>query len=288
MNAPGVEDGRAFILNAEFLRDSLIALGYTVDRIYDTKLSNVDYSGDPTPRGFADTTSLPNSLRAPYPWDGNAEDIIGAINEGRSLFFHIDHGYTGGWGHPPFSSANANSLTNGQLQTILFNFNCSSGGFDSPLAFSEKLLRRAGGGAVGVFGWTRMSNTKYYRALIEGTLGALWPGTLPSYGDGSTKARLGDPTLEARVANPFALPREIEVTPLARSLTILYGEEAAMITAWQLSRDGEVAPIGRGMVRDGVAHLNFVVPPRPDVPVNLFATKPNAIGVAFVFSAPRE
>jgi hypothetical protein len=30
------------------------------------------------------------------------------------------------------------------------------------------------------------------------------------------------------------------------------------------------------------------VPPRPDVPVNLFATKPNAIGVAFVFSAPRE
>ena len=36
------------------------------------------------------------------------------------------------------------------------------------------------------------SKTKYYRALIEGTLGALWPATLPSYCDGSVNARLGD------------------------------------------------------------------------------------------------
>ena len=136
------------------------------------------------------------------------------------------------------------------------------------MAFAEKLLRRSGGGAVGVFGWTRMSNTMYYRALIEGTLGALWPGTLPSYGDGSVKSRLGDlfnfskiymaykhaswnpnasdgpntlnhvrlyhffgdPTLEARTDDPYELPHDIVLIPLPDYLHINYAEEGALIT----------------------------------------------------------
>jgi peptidase C25-like protein len=319
----GTEDGRSFILNAEFLRDSLMGLGYTVDRIYDTKLDNTEYTGDPTPRRFADTTSLPDELLPPFAWDGNAQDVIAAINAGRTLFFHIDHGYTGGWGHPAFSTSNVDSLTNGNLQTILFNFNCSSGGFDSPVAFAEKLLRRAGGGAVGVFGWTRMSNTKYYRALIEGTLGALWPATLPSYGDGSVKARLGDlfnfskiymaykhaswnvnsadgpntlnhvriyhffgdPTLEARTGNPFQLPDNIELIPLPDYLHIGYPEDGAVITAWQDSRDGGAVPIARAVVRGGVARLTFVIAPEPGLRINVIATKPNAIARLFSVDA---
>ena len=325
VNVGGTEDGRAFILNAEFLRDSLMGLGYEVDRIYDTALDNAEYMGDPTPRRFADTTSLPNDLQPPFAWDGNAQDVIDAINAGRTLFFHIDHGYTGGWGHPAFSSANVDSLTNGNLQTILFNFNCSSGGFDSSVAFSEKLLRRAGGGAVGVFGWTRMSNTMYYRALIEGTLGALWPSTLPSYGDGSVKARLGDlfnfskiymaykhaswnvnsadgpntlnhvriyhffgdPTLEARTEYPFHLPDQIELIPFPDFIHIGYPVEGAMITAWQESRNGGALPIGRGIVRDGVARLAYVTAPVPGQRISLFATKPNAIGRSFRIDAAR-
>ena len=260
----------------------------------------------------------------PFAWDGNAQDIIGAINEGRTLFFHIDHGYTGGWGDPAFSKTNVDSLTNAAFQTILFNFNCSSGGFDSSVAFAEKLLRRSGGGAVGVFGWTRMSNTKYYRALIEGTLGALWPGTLPSYGDGSVKARLGDlfnfskiymaykhaswnpnapdgpntlnhvrlyhffgdPTLEARTDDPYELPHDIVLIPLPDYLHINYAEEGALITAWQDSRGG-VVPIGRAIVRGGVARLNFVEAPDPSRPINVFATRPNAIGRSFTINAQR-
>ena len=323
-NLKGVEDGRRFILNAEFLRDSLQGLGYSVDRIYNSRVTNSDYTADPTPKRFGDQTSLPGDLMPPFAWDGNAQDIIGAINEGRTLFFHIDHGYTGGWGDPAFSKTNVDSLTNAVFQTILFNFNCSSGGFDSSVAFAEKLLRRSGGGAVGVFGWTRMSNTKYYRALIEGTLGALWPGTLPSYGDGSVKARLGDlfnfskiymaykhaswnpnapdgpntlnhvrlyhffgdPTLEARTDDPYELPHDIVLIPLPDYLHINYAEEGALITAWQDSRGG-VVPIGRAIVRGGVARLNFVEAPDPSRPINVFATRPNAIGRSFTINAQR-
>jgi len=324
-NLKGVEDGRRFILNAEFLRNSLQGQGYGVDRIYNTRVTNGDYTADPTPRRFGDQTNLPGDLMPPFAWDGNAQDIIGAINEGRSLFFHIDHGYTGGWGDPAFSKSNVDSLTNGQLQTILFNLNCSSGGFDSPVAFAEKLLRRAGGGAVGVFGWTRMSNTGYYRALLEGTLGALWPGTLPSYGDGSVKNRLGDlfnfskiymaykhaswnfnapdgpntlnhvriyhffgdPTLEARVENPFKLDDNIVLIPFPDFLDIHYGEEGALVTAWQEAGDGSVMPIGRATVRNGVARLDVIASPAAGRPINLFATKPNAIGRAFSVNATR-
>ena len=323
-NLKGVEDGRRFILNAEFLRDSLQGLGYSVDRIYNSRVTNGDYTADPTPKRFGDQTSLPGDLMPPFAWDGNAQDITGAINEGRTLFFHIDHGYTGGWGDPAFSKTNVDSLTNAAFQTILFNFNCSSGGFDSSVAFAEKLLRRSGGGAVGVFGWTRMSNTKYYRALIEGTLGALWPGTLPSYGDGSVKARLGDlfnfskiymaykhaswnpnasdgpntlnhvrlyhffgdPTLEARTDDPYELPHDIVLIPLPDYLHINYAEEGALITAWQDSRGG-VVPIGRAIVRGGVARLNFVEAPDPSRPINVFATRPNAIGRSFTINAQR-
>ena len=323
-NIKGVEDGRRFILNAEFLRNSLQGLGYTVDRIYNSRVTEAGYTADPTPRRFGDQTNLPADLMPPFAWDGNAQDIIGAINEGRTLFFHIDHGYTGGWGDPAFSKTNVDSLTNAALQTILFNFNCSSGGFDSSVAFAEKLLRRSGGGAVGVFGWTRMSNTKYYRALIEGTLGALWPGTLPSYGDGSVKARLGDlfnfskiymaykhaswnpnasdgpntlnhvrlyhffgdPTLEARTDDPYELPHDIVLIPLPDYLHINYAEEGALITAWQDSRAG-VVPIGRAVVRGGVARLTFVEAPDASRPINVFVTRPNAIGRSFTIGAQR-
>jgi hypothetical protein len=193
------------------------------------------------------------------------------------------------------------------------------------VAFAEKLLRRAGGGAVGVFGWTRMSNTGYYRSLLEGTLGALWPGTLPNYGDGSVKNRLGDlfnfskiymayqhaswninsadgpntlnhvrlyhffgdPTLEARVENPFKLPDDIVLIPFPDFLDIHYGEEGALVTAWQEAGDGSVMPIGRAPVRGGVARLDLVARPEAGRAITLFATRPNAIGRSFSIDMTR-
>jgi hypothetical protein len=129
---PGVEDGRAFITNAEYLRNQLLNRGYDVDRIYNTNTKYAsDYAGDPTPMAFADQSPLPAALLPPFPWDGDAADVTAAINAGRALFFHIDHGGISGWGDPPFGNTGVPSLINGELLPVLFNMNCSSGNFES-------------------------------------------------------------------------------------------------------------------------------------------------------------
>ena len=74
--------------------------------------------------------------------------------------------------------------------------------------------------------------------------------------------------------------------PLPDYLHINYAEEGALITAWQDSRGG-VVPIGRAIVRGGVARLNFVEAPDPSRPINVFATRPNAIGRSFTINAQR-
>jgi hypothetical protein len=316
---PGVEDGRAFITSAEYLRNQLLGRGYAVDRIYNTNLKySPDYEEDPTPKAFANQTPLPQDLLPPFPWDGDAADITSAINAGRSLFFHIDHGGTSGWGDPPFNTGNVPSLTNGELLPVLFNLNCSSGNFEYA-SFSERILKRSGGGAVGVFGWTRMSNTLYYFNLLRGSLDALFPDTLPSFGNGSAKHRLGDlfnhskifmatqhaglspndpgfpnavnharlyhlfgdPTTEVWTENPFRLPTDIVLIPEFDFIDVEYAVEGAVITALQQGRAG-LLPIGRAPVVGGVAHLAFVNPPEPETPLMLSASVPNAVSTVLV------
>lgn len=317
--APGVEDGRAFITSAEYLRNQLLGRGYGVDRIYNTNTKYTpDYVGDTTPKAFADQSPLPAALLPPFPWDGDDTDITSAINAGRSLFFHIDHGGTSGWGDPPFNTGNVPSLTNGELLPVLFNMNCSSGNFESA-SFSERILKRSGGGAVGVFGWTRMSNTLYYFNLLRGSLDALFPDTLPNYGNGSAKHRLGDlfnhskifmaiqhaglspndlafpnavnharlyhlfgdPTTEVWTDNPFPLPTDIVLVRAFDFIDVEYRVEGAIITALQQGAAG-LLPIGRATVVGGGARLNFINPPEPDVPLMLSASLANAVSEVLV------
>jgi len=321
---PGVEDGRAFITNAEYLRNQLLGRGYAVDRIYNTNTDYMPgYTGDPTPLAFADQTSLPAELLPPFPWDGDAADVTAAINAGRALFFHIDHGGTSGWGNPPYGSGNVPSLVNGELLPVLFNMNCSSGNFESA-SFSERILKQPGGGAVGVFGWTRMSNTLYYFNLLRGSLDALFPDTLPNYGNGSPKHRLGDlfnhskifmaikhaglspndpafpnavnharlyhffgdPTTEVWTESPFRLPTDIVLIPAFDFIDVQYAVEGAVITALQQGRAG-LLPIGRATVVGGGARLNFVVPPEPGVPLMLSASLPNAVSTVLIANESR-
>lgn len=316
---PGVEDGRAFITNAEYLRNQLFNRGYNVDRIYNTNTKYApDYGGDPTPMAFANQSPLPADLLPPFPWDDDGADVTSAINAGRSLFFHIDHGGTSGWGDPPFGNSSVPSLSNGELLPVLFNMNCSSGNFESA-SFSEGILKRSGGGAVGVFGWTRMSNTAFYYNLLQGTLDALFPDTLPNYGDAFAKHRLGDlfnhskifmaiqhaglspndpafpntvnharlyhlfgdPTMEVWTDNPFQLPTDIVLIPEFDFIDVEYEVEGAVITALQQGAAG-LLPIGRATVFGGVAHLGFVAPPDPDRALMLSASLPNAISAVLI------
>jgi len=322
---PGVEDGRAFITNAEYLRNQLLGRGYAVDRIYTTNTDYMpEYTGDPTPLAFADQTPLPAELLPPFPWDGDAADVTAAINGGRTLFFHVDHGGTSGWGNPSYSTGNVPSLVNGELLPVLFNLNCSSGNFESA-SFSERILKQPGGGAVGVFGWTRMSNTLYYFNLIRGSLDALFPDTLPNYGNGAPKRRLGDlfnhskifmaikhaglspndpafpnavnharlyhffgdPTTEVWTDSPFRLPTDIVLIPEFDFIDVGYAVEGAVITALQQGRAG-LLPIGRAPVVGGHAHLDFVTAPEPGTPLMLSASLPNAVSAVLVASASRS
>jgi hypothetical protein len=316
---PGVENGRRFILNAEFLRDSLMEIGYDVQRIYNTSTAYPEtppYLGDTTPRYFGDSTALPEELNPDngFSWSGGTQDIISAINEGRAFVFHIDHGYTGGWVDPALSQSNVASLSN-TFPPVVFDMDCSSGNFEAT-CFAEIVLKPATAGAIGVFGWTRMSNTAYYRSLLEGILYALWPGSFPQFGNDSVNHRLGDvlnyskiymaqqkagtnpqtddyknavnhvrlyhlmgdPMLEPWTLHPFQLTKEIEVTllPDFNLIEIHYSEEEAIITVQQQMVDGSIQPISRGVIKNGVAQLNIVLPLGTG-PLLLSASKSNAL-----------
>jgi hypothetical protein len=323
MGAPGVENGRRFIMNAEFLRQQLLGRGYAVDRIYNTNTKyHPEYTLDPTPLAFANQTPLPDELLPPsgFMWPGSAAEITAAFNAGRSLFFHVDHGGTTGWGDPSFNTNHLSGLSNGALLPVLFNLNCSSGNFEEN-SFSERILRLAGGGAVGVSGWTRMSNTMYYGALIEGTLDALWPDTLPAFGSDTIAHRrlgdlfnhsrlymatvhgglapgnagfnnainhvrlyhaFGDPTLEIWTSEPFHLPQFTAIDRRPEFLFLPYPVDGAIVTVLQQTRSG-VLPVGRAVAADGSVRVMFFRTPEADAPLMVTATLPNAVGVTAIF-----
>ena len=313
----GVEDGRSFILNAEYLKGELEGHAFVVDRIYDKGTShNPEYKGDPTPRYFGNSTPLPPDL-APgsgFAWKGSTTDITNAFNEGRLFMFHVDHGWSQGWVDPAFSTAALSSLTNSTMQPVVFDFDCSSGDFEDA-SFTEQIVRLASGGAVAAFGFTSMSNTMYDRPLIEGTLDAVWPDTISTYGTNDSLTRLGDifdhsksymatvmdnpqkqsntvnhirlyhlfgdPSMQVWTGYPRPLTLTIKANPLPSFIDIHYDEDGAVVTALQRSAGGYV-PIGRGVVRNGSAQLTYIVQPQAGIPIQYTAGRSNALAVALV------
>ena len=319
--ATGVPDGtegNPFIQPAEAIRDELEADGKSVDRIYaEDKTANPDYTGSTTPASYFDQTPLPADLQPPFSWNGTAADVVAAVNAGRFLLVHIDHGWSGGWGLPGFTTANISSLTNGPLLSLVLSINCSSGYFDNEtdgtgnagVYFAESLIRKVDGGAVGVIAGTRMTNTVWNAYLAQGFVDALFPDLLPSFGSSNPENRLGDvlnhgklaaiaaygiagngqnhlalynafgdPTQETWTASPFLLPHEYFAEEKPFELEVHYGVDGATITALQQTREGPL-PIGRAVVHDGVAHVAFFTDPAADIPIQLSASMANAVDV---------
>lgn len=210
------DDGRtvrSFIETAELVRDELSGLGYNVERIYSAGTGyEPDYVAagrDTTPRKYRNGAALPADL-APgsgFGWNGSSNDVINAINEGRFLMFHRDHGGVNGWSSPSFRNSHLNSLTNGSKLPVVYSVNCASGLFDNETLnpgaqawnygtsvnnsyWAENILRMDGG-AVGVIGDTRNSPTWANSALARGLFDATWPGVVPQGGANSIR-RLGD------------------------------------------------------------------------------------------------
>jgi hypothetical protein len=180
-------EDRFFIKTSEVVRDFLLLQGYSAERCYNkTSGSNpcCYYYGDPLPPGLT--------------WNGNATQISNAINNGVFIVNHRDHGSTNGWGDPQYGVSNVNSLTNGDKLPVVFSLNCETGWFDNEtdasgygtpttaVYFCEAFQRKANGGAVGVFGATRVSYSGFNDELCKGLYDAMWTYFDPTYPNGSS------------------------------------------------------------------------------------------------------
>lgn len=198
-------DTRWFAELTEQVRNHAQAKGLSVKRIY-----TADASANPLT--WRSGLAVPAELRKPgFAWDGNAADIVSALNVGTSLLYHRDHGGWNGLGHPSFKTndLNAVSVVNNQYP-VVFSINCASGIFDNETAdlpanlagaglgananavyWAETFVRKADG-ALAVIGDTRNSSTVDNGHLTIGLFDALFPGLAPGFGSTAPVRRLGD------------------------------------------------------------------------------------------------
>ncbi len=186
---------RRFTHTSEEARDYLITKGYKVNRVYATHPSvNPQYYNNGY---YSNGQAIPPSLlRANgFQWDGNYQDILDSINDGRFLVLHRDHGYNRGWGTPHFRTWHLDFLHNADLYPLVLSINCSSGQFNYPLSFAEKFLRLKNKGAIGVIAASAVSYSGYNDALAIGFYDAIWsnPGISPAFGSAGNPNPLPTP-----------------------------------------------------------------------------------------------
>jgi len=173
---------RRFVRTSEEVRDYLMSIGYTGERIYCTEsyINPTNYNngyygnGEPLP---------PELLRPTFAWDGDGDDICNALDQGIFILNHRDHGMESGWGDPYFTTSDFNSFSNGELLPVVFSINCLTGRFDDGECFCEEFLRKTDGGAVATFGASRISYSGYNDYLCRGFYDAMWPDFDTDIGD---------------------------------------------------------------------------------------------------------
>ncbi|MBN1952849.1 MAG: hypothetical protein JW801_16720 [Bacteroidales bacterium] len=167
--------------------DYMTSLGFDSDLILYTESSVYPNKFNPY---FSGVTDVPDQYKKSngYAWDGNKDDIISSINEGRLYAFHRDHGLIDQWMAPYFHISHMNQLTNIDKLTIFFSVNCGTGQFiyaePAMISFAETLLRNPNGGAAGVVAATSQTKSGFNDALIIGMMDAIWadPGINPDFG----------------------------------------------------------------------------------------------------------
>ncbi|MFH1038722.1 MAG: C25 family cysteine peptidase [PVC group bacterium] len=194
---------------AIFLSDPSYLGEYAVERIY-YALSTVDprywstsyFSGGPA--GDAGDP-IPEYLRKPgFPWDGNGFDLTAAVNAGRFLVTHRDHGSATAWSSPGYPSSQVSALANGNRLPVVWSVNCLTGFFDketcetpsATVSFSECWERNPSGGAAGIIAASRVSYSGHNDRLFWGWTDAVWPQFLTGYAGiapfASPAYRMGD------------------------------------------------------------------------------------------------
>jgi hypothetical protein len=192
-NNDGYAD-RRFTHTLEDFRDYLTTKGYTVHREYYTPSS-----ANPTNYNngyYSDGQAIPSVLLKSNGFNWISDNGVGYVhsnfNSGRFLALHRGHGYTGGWGwcHPFFVSHsyyhNIDDMTNGDKLPVIISVDCHSGEFQTANCFSENMLRKQNGGAVGVIAAAYYSYSGPNDGFATGVVDAIWsnPGLVPDFGAG--------------------------------------------------------------------------------------------------------
>lgn len=185
------KDDRCYMKTMEDIRDHMITLGFSVDRVY--------VSNNPNPVDFCDGTTVSADVKAAIVDENTATNmLVAATTSGNLIIGHRDHGNWDGWSHPPFTVTNLNSVSGG-MQSMFYSINCLTGQFDltAPTeCFAEKILRMVGG-APSLVAATRVSGTWRNHSLIKALFDAVWAGVIATF-PGATASypvryrRLGD------------------------------------------------------------------------------------------------
>ena len=169
----GYED-RRFVLTSERIRDGMINILDSVERVYFTENDvNPTHWNRNT---YANGEMIPEELRKPeFSWNGGPTDIQDKINRGVLYALMRDHGLDSCWYAPFYSRSNIHNLTNGHYLPVIFSICCHTGKFDESNCFSESFLKKADGGCVAIYGATQTSLSGPNDVMAEGMFDAIWP-----------------------------------------------------------------------------------------------------------------
>ncbi|MCI0476262.1 MAG: C25 family cysteine peptidase [Anaerolineales bacterium] len=98
----------------------------------------------------------------PYPYYTTTDEVhtatLAAINTGSAIVNYVGHGSMTQWAHSFFANADVDTLTNGYKLPVVLDMTCDTGFYTYPTqtlpGVGEKNLRRAGNGALAVWGAT--------------------------------------------------------------------------------------------------------------------------------------
>ena len=164
---PNNYEDRRFTRTSEDIRNGLNNEDFFIKRIYNAYNSVTPTNWNKGTYAYGE--SLPEELLKPnFKWNGSTSDVINAINSGAFYVLHRGHGSYNGWSLPSLTINDVTSLNNRNLLPVFFNINCQSGAFGYTeisgsgnniidKSFSEALLRKANGGAVGIIAASEVS-----------------------------------------------------------------------------------------------------------------------------------
>ncbi|MCB0805995.1 MAG: T9SS type A sorting domain-containing protein [Bacteroidales bacterium] len=141
----------------------------------------VNYFG---PNGLGYIPSTPGQVNCT--WNGSAQDVVNAINNGAFMLQHRDHGFEQGWGEPAFTNSNIPSLHNTDL-VFVWSVNCLTGKYNyNSEVFAEKFHRYTyngqNSGCLGINAASEVSYSFVNDTYVWGAYDNMWPNFMPDYG----------------------------------------------------------------------------------------------------------